>query len=195
MIRIELADELLASVVRRLDSSCDRIAIAGSVRRRVPEVGDVEVCVIPSVARLPEFRAAVNTWPKVRGDADGKYTRRKLGVAELDLWIFAPATWACLYVIRTGSKEFSQALVTFAPLVGCKFSEGRLLSRGVPVPLSEESDVFDTLGLPNLDPRDRTGRDAFLDMLTRKQRREFLELSGSTTPPASGTGPVQGSLF
>jgi DNA polymerase/3'-5' exonuclease PolX len=65
-------------------------------------------------------------------------------------------------LIRTGSAEFSKAIVTLAPRRGFRFIDGRLFPAiGLPATLAcvvlEEGDVFAALGVPWVDPKDRTG--------------------------------------
>src|SRR5262245_52210103 len=76
------------NVYRILAPSCDRITIAGSIRRQRPTIGDVEILCIPrqvpaglfgdEMTTDPDFLAAVNQWPKVKGEPTGKYTQRLL---------------------------------------------------------------------------------------------------------------------
>ena len=89
---------LAEAALSALTPSCERISIAGSIRRRKPEVGDIEIVCIPKhiPAGLsgdelevdPDFCAVVNQWPKVKGEPAGKYTQRRLpdGI-NLDLFI------------------------------------------------------------------------------------------------------------
>jgi DNA polymerase/3'-5' exonuclease PolX len=67
---------------------CQRIAIAGSVRRQRPQVKDIEICAIllqePSdlfgetLVAHHGFCAVVNQWRAIKGQPTGKYTQRRL---------------------------------------------------------------------------------------------------------------------
>ena len=46
------AEEVANEVVKLLEPGCERIAIAGSIRRRKSEVGDIEILVIPKYGGL-----------------------------------------------------------------------------------------------------------------------------------------------
>lgn len=48
-IPLARAEVLAEEVVDLLDASCERIEIAGSIRRRRPDVGDIELVVVPRV--------------------------------------------------------------------------------------------------------------------------------------------------
>jgi DNA polymerase/3'-5' exonuclease PolX len=55
-VRIELwqAEAMARDVVELLTPACERIAVAGSIRRRKAEVGDIEVVVTPKMVDEPE---------------------------------------------------------------------------------------------------------------------------------------------
>lgn len=93
-----------------------------------------------------------------RPKPDGKYWRGLLpSGAKLDLFLTTPEGWGIILLIRTGSAEFSQAVVTHAKRIGRPVENGRLTIGGVPVQTREESDVFETLGLRYVEPRNRNG--------------------------------------
>lgn len=161
---MKLADAQHAArdVVRQLGPWCERIEVAGSVRREREEVGDLEIVCVPRSRDMMEFYRVVKGWRKVKGEPSGRYTRRALGLVEgetlcLDLFICNPATWGCNLLIRTGSVSFSQAVVAHAHTKGLQFREAQLwkcLPDGLfeLVPTPEEGDVFRVLGLVEIEP-------------------------------------------
>lgn len=168
-----LADQV-ADILRPL---CNRLLIAGSIRREADRVGDIEIVCIPNVNRYREFQAQVKKWTKVKGEPDGKYTQRVIpgipdpyGVVRLDertgpemvldLFICSTLTWACNAMIRTGPADFSQAMMTRAPRRGMKFNEGRLYRGALVLPVVAEEEVFTALGLPWIDPPRRGNRES-----------------------------------
>jgi len=86
---LQLATHAADQVAEQLRPFCKRLEIAGSVRRKAPEVRDLEIVCIPDTRHYLAFQTLVNNWPKVRGQPDGRYTRRKLvrHNIELDLFI------------------------------------------------------------------------------------------------------------
>lgn len=75
---------------------------------------------------------------------------------KVELYLTDPERFGATLLIRTGSGEFSQAVVTHARRVGMRFETGELIGRdGKPVAVPEESDVFRALGLAPVDPMDR----------------------------------------
>ena len=152
------AQEAARAVVAQLEPFCRRIEVAGSVRRQAPEVRDLEIVCIPEVAKYLEFQRLVDSWPKVRGQSTGRYTRRKLlrHNLELDLFICSAQTWACNLTIRTGCAEFSQALAVRAKTCGLRFEGAQLWSGSRSTGVREEQEVFDLFGLPWIPPTQRT---------------------------------------
>lgn len=129
------AERLAAELVELLSPACERIAVAGSIRRRRPDIGDVEICCIPK--RTPsldlfggETGQCVNLLVSLTDDllaagvlqqrldvngrpAWGEWMRRAtykgFGV---DLFSGLVEQWGVLLAIRTGNADFSHLLVT-----------------------------------------------------------------------------------
>ena len=155
---------LAEETFNRLQPHCERILIAGSIRRMKPEVKDIEILAIPKHVPAglfgdetevdPDFCAAVNQWPKITGEPTGKLTRRTLpGGMTLDLFIATPENWGWSLCLYTGSKEFNQHVLLRAMHQRGYTSDGRTLrSLGKVLPTPEETDVFRLLGVPWVEP-------------------------------------------
>jgi len=100
---------------------------------------------------------------------EGKYWRGLIdpltfGVSaepiQLDLFLARPANWGMIFVIRTGSADFSAALMTHAKRRHMPCVEGMLTRGGRPVETPEEADVFRLRGISWVEPRDRSGWEA-----------------------------------
>lgn len=118
----------IAQAVRyTLAPACERIAVAGSIRRMSPTVGDVELMVIPKreealfgqpdgeskldkVLRelIEQGRLELNG---ANGDKYKRYIMTKPGI-QLDLWITSPECWGVNFAIRTGNADFARDIVT-----------------------------------------------------------------------------------
>lgn len=146
---------------------CERVEVAGSVRRERPEVGDIEIVCIPRKVAGglfgdmedvdPMFVSAVERFEGLKGGPKGKYTRRVLSEGvEVDLFICTEDNWGLNFAIRTGSRDFvAGELAARWSRMGYR-SEGAILRRdGASFPLREEADVFDFLGMEWVEPRDR----------------------------------------
>jgi DNA polymerase/3'-5' exonuclease PolX len=145
----------------------ERIEIAGSVRRRKPQVKDIELVVIPrrvvsdlfgdETAVAQDFCTVVNRWAKIKGEPTGRYTQRLLpdGI-NLDLFIVDADTWGLTLAIRTGSADYSaHVLGARWAALGYTSHESVLYRYGRPTYIREEADLFTLLGLPWADPYDR----------------------------------------
>jgi DNA polymerase/3'-5' exonuclease PolX len=127
-----LADELLGL----LRPACIRLEVAGSIRRRKADCGDVELCAIPKLAYSDDLfglRDDVHPFNEldalcaelresgVLGERLDKNARRAWGSAmkratfkgfALDLFACTAEQWGVTMAIRTGGALFSHALVT-----------------------------------------------------------------------------------
>lgn len=141
---------------------CDRIEIAGSIRRKRPNVKDIEIVAIPRPYDTGLFESGIatiiNRWPAVKGKLPCKYTQRLLpeGIA-LDIFFAEPGNWGYILAIRTGSADYSHFLATRWSQRGYQGRNGILYmaDQQTPVHLYEEQDVFDLVGLPYCQPEKR----------------------------------------
>jgi DNA polymerase/3'-5' exonuclease PolX len=160
-----------------LGSACERIEIAGSIRRRRAVVGDIELVAIPRKRwRQALFGEAEEkeTWlDMLLRESPAEYQliqdgpRKKLFLYRgfpVDLFLTDEAQWGVVYTLRTGSVDFSKWLVTSRLQGGARrvdrFVRGcRVWAMGEAEPLStpEEPHVFHALGVPwvPLEMRDR----------------------------------------
>lgn len=155
------AYKIATRIKAELAPHCERIEIAGSIRRNKPEVKDIEIVAIPKPYEIGLFESGiasvVNNWQKVKGELPCKYTQRILpdGI-KLDLFFATPENWGLIYAIRTGSAEYShQVLATGWVKKGYKSIDGQLISNGYPVIVREEEDLFRLIGLPFIEPEKR----------------------------------------
>ena len=149
--------EIADRVVKLLAPCSDRIEIAGSIRRKKDDCGDIEVVYIPSKSGQWLAYDIIGMWRKIKGDAWGKYTQRMLpeGV-KLDLFRAVPENWGHILAIRTGSADFSKALAARWVKKGYHSDGGMLRnSKGTIIPIPEEQVLFDLLALDWVDPERR----------------------------------------
>lgn len=158
----------------KLAPTCQRIEVAGSVRREKPECGDLEIVAIPNGQALNQLLA---TWmeqqrithiaPKRRwGDKQKSFTfTTNLGsVVQVDIFICTPRTWGVNFMIRTGSADFSRRMVTprgdwrngIMP-TQYRVEDARVWLGGTALDTPEEEDVFRLWGIDYIPPRLRVG--------------------------------------
>lgn len=157
------------AVLRDLAPYCTRIEIAGSLRRGLPTVGDIEIVAIPKTELEPidlwrsvpvpcrAYCALVDRWPRIKGFPTGRYTQRLLpsGI-KLDLFHADRDNWGFIYAIRTGSARWCQRVLAPAWVrAGYRGRSGQLNAVEGPVTVREERDLFKLINLPWIEPADR----------------------------------------
>lgn len=164
------AFHLAREVISRIAYLCERIEIAGSIRRGILTVGDIEIVAIPCPVRnllgelsypSDQIRAVLSEHYIINkgGDLMQQYD---LGPCHLDLFLTTPEKWGVIFTIRTGPAEFSQKLVTTRQKGGLlpsylQVRDGRLWLRasGEVLETAEERDLFRTLGIEWIEPEER----------------------------------------
>lgn len=157
----------------------EKLAIAGSVRRQVAEVGNIEVVAVPKFKAISRpgtlFPTTVNLAHQLteslcdaprsefsRGPKCGAkwrqliYTRGEDQI-KIDLFLVDACGWGPQLAIRTGPADFSRLLVSRAMREGFQMTGGRIIetTSGETVPLEIEAEFFQFLGLPHWQPRER----------------------------------------
>jgi DNA polymerase (family 10) len=174
---LAVAEELQAM----LAPACQRIAIAGSLRRLKPEVGDIELLFIPRLSERPDGlfdNRIVDVCGEVvddlqrkgvicrRPNVNGAFTlgeRNKLAIhvpsgIPVDLFGTSEANWWVSLVVRTGSKETNLALTMGANKQGASlkaYGSGVEWSDGTITPATSEQHVFEMCGVPYKEPSQR----------------------------------------
>ena len=149
----EQALQIAERVKQELKPYCERIAIAGSIRRKKPEVKDIEIVAIPN-DRF-EIGLIINKWKKIKGNVDGKYMQRELpeGI-KLDLFFANEKNWGYIFAIRTGSAEYSHKVLATGWLkAGYKGVDGMLTKNKQEIEVREEEDLFKLIGVEYVEPR------------------------------------------
>ncbi len=151
---------------------CERVLIAGSIRRQKAEIGDIELVLIPQMTpMLDMFGQETGTRESLLDYAledmqviiikgGDKYKQIVWQGMQADLFICTPETWGCVATIRTGSADFTHWLVTKKRQGGAcpehlSFKDGRLWNGSEALDTSEEQQVFEALGIDWIEPAAR----------------------------------------
>jgi len=159
--------------MRKLQPFCDRIAIAGSIRREKPEVKDIELVCIPkiietptlfgaTVGRHPEFVSALSPNDEFmieKGDPrEGKYFKLWLIGPSISIDIFTTVAenWGHILAIRTGSADYSHHVLANGWVrAGYHSEHGHLMLGEKRVIIREEDQLFNIIGVPYTEPKNR----------------------------------------
>lgn len=161
-------------LMNRLDRACDRLLIAGSIRRQKPEIGDIELVVLPRMEPVTDLfgenvpglaRSALDDALAQLGELHytrngERYKQFEYEGRSIDLFIATPETWGCVATIRTGSADFSKWLVTARKYGGAcpshlHFKDGRIWNGASALETPGEHDVFAALGIEWIEPAER----------------------------------------
>lgn len=168
---LDQARQIADDFVSAIRPFCERVEIAGSIRRGEAEVGDVEIVVAPLTRTVqglfgPMQENALLSFPwhawgrMERGGDRYKRILRTDGVA-IDVFIvLPPAQFGVIHLIRTGPREFGQWLVTPRRRGGglpsyLKVREGAIWHGQEIVPTPTEEDVFRALDMDYIPPSER----------------------------------------
>ena len=167
------AKQIAEKYVEILKSYCERIEIAGSIRREKPEVRDIEIVCIPKIEKgndfwgdgygtcyntLEEFLAIPKfCWVFLKNGPKYKQILLPEGI-KLDLFVANRDNWGNIFLIRTGNMEFSKWIMgTRARQVGLLQKDGYLWREEERLSCPEEENVFRLLKLDWVEPRERNG--------------------------------------
>lgn len=146
-------------LVEQLTPFCARIEIAGSLRRRKAEVGDIDLVLITQepFKFLAELMRVYGRKPEKIGPKIVTLSNYR-GI-QVDCYLTDERTWPTLLLIRTGSKEHNIALAKYARVRGLQLKangDGLLnLTTGKLLSVQTEADIFAALKLGYREPWER----------------------------------------
>jgi DNA polymerase/3'-5' exonuclease PolX len=159
MIPLEKAVEIANEVAAKLSPYCERIEIAGSIRRRKLLPEDIDIVLIPKEGwNMRAVLPSLFTGIKKSGPKLAEFMFKGVDV---DLYYATPETWGTLLLIRTGPKELNIHLCTLAQNRGWKLKasgEGLFDSGGTRIAGDDEHSIFRALGLRYEEPWERDVR-------------------------------------
>lgn len=175
------AEALAQEMVKRLQGDCERIKVAGSVRRRKAEPHDLELVVIP---RFEECQVnlfereqvslletnlyalcisgvmAFDSSVKRNGPKHKRLLHLGSGIV-VEIYSAEAGNWGLILALRTGPADFNHLLVTSVAMGGAmpltmRMQDGWLWRRGERVETGTEDEFFGALGLPTWYPEVRS---------------------------------------
>lgn len=171
-MKLDQAQKIAEELAKLLEPACERVQVAGSIRRRKPEPHDIELLVIPQfLSGIDQLDLMLKML--VMGHVLG-LRRNKRGAATygqlnklmvhlpsgigVDVFSTSAENWPNALVVRTGGKETNQAIATAALKKGWgwhAYGRGFRTADGGEFICRSERDVFQAVGLPYLEPWER----------------------------------------
>lgn len=172
-----VARQVAEDIVAVLSPACVRIEIAGSLRRRKPDVGDIEILFVPAMGTAPsreffssdvafnladaritemESRAMLEKRRNSKGSTmfgeKNKLMRHAASGISVDLFTATMDNWWNYLVCRTGPAELNARIAGEAKRIGWKwspYSSGfHTLDNRQEARMESEEDVFSFIGIP-----------------------------------------------
>lgn len=159
------------ALVDDLSDHCEKIIVAGSIRRKKAEPRDIEIVCIPKTTtepdglfdtqeiRVPEFSRIVRSHNIIKGNPEsGKYIQfeHKDRDVKVDLFTATKDNWGTILLIRTGDWHYSKYIMgTKLPRWGYHQRDGYVWRGDKIVPVSTEKALFKLFGSKYIRPEDR----------------------------------------
>jgi len=152
---LEKAKVIAATVVKALEPYCDRIEVAGSIRRQKSVVNDIDLVLIPRDRWNLDTVLMRSGKYKMSGK---KISRVEMDSITLDVYFATGETWATLLLIRTGSIENNIRLCSLAKKRGWHLAasgDGLFDETWQRIAGDSEESIYQALGLPYQMPEER----------------------------------------
>lgn len=163
---LEVGDEIAELVAAPLRPISDAVVVAGSVRRRRPEIGDVELVVLPK--DLDELLKRLASFGFTGGDRIQKgtaYTGQGKHAKPVPVEIYIahkPEEMGAMVLMYTGDYVSNISLRSIAKRAGWKLDQYAIWDAKTGKKLlqsPDERDFYDFLGVDWHDPEDRSFKD------------------------------------
>jgi len=170
-MELHKAKAIAEELKRLLESACEKIVIAGSIRRQKPEVGDIELLCVPryingvdqldrEIGALVDRRIVGFRRNKLGSKVYGPKNKLMVHLPSrigVDIFSTTDQCWAVSLVVRTGGAETNKRIATAALRRGWHW---HAYGRGFTTPDGEvichsEREVFEAVGMPYLKPWER----------------------------------------
>ena len=175
------AEKVAGELVELLRPSCERIEIAGSIRRRKISEKDIEIVYVPKIEKSKDANSLFEMLESnladeviLQAESNGILWRRPNSIGNcsfgnfnklmthlpsgmpVDLFATAEESWFNYLVCRTGPAELNKQICMEAMWRGfgwMPYGCGfRILSDGEVFPMASEKEVFDFVDIPYQEP-------------------------------------------
>lgn len=170
-MNLSFAQSCAAKLIEWLAPICERVEVAGSIRRGCPKVNDVDLVIVPRLVPLRNLlgdldgtvnetavaileRATQRNWKVLQ--AGEHIIIVEAGGVQADFYFATPDSFASVWLCRTGSKEHNVWFCQRAISRGLHWKTPSGLMRGEEmIPARTEEDLYRLVGSPYIEPRSR----------------------------------------
>lgn len=164
-MKLEEVERLASWIVRSIDNFCDpeHVMVVGSIRRKCPEVHDIDIVLIPQAWMWSTIIQKLKTnWLAEVVEAGQELARLKVPAGatsepvQVDIYRARPETWGVLLLIRTGSIGHNIKLCSRARAMNMMLSAKQgVIKDGKVVASRTEEEIFKALGMDFVEPENR----------------------------------------
>lgn len=167
-MKIKTAARIATTIRTKLDPYCEKIEIAGGIRRgNVRDMNTIDLVAISKLDMQPNifmqmqpagrdllFKHIRKAYDVTQGCKDGQRqcTFQVCENIAVRVSLATPETWGYILALRTGPPGLSKALIIKLKKAGYEPSDGKLLRDRKPVPAPIEQTVFRMAGVKYLTP-------------------------------------------
>jgi DNA polymerase/3'-5' exonuclease PolX len=155
------AERIAVQVKAAVETLCERIEVAGSIRRQKSKVHDIDFVVVTKNdaewQKINEKLKNLKAKPNCSGNNVIKaFLPCQNDLFQVDFYRAKPQTFGIHLLVRTGSADHNVWLASYAISKGMriKYSEG-LIKEGSVIAWEDEKGMFEALGLPYPLPPER----------------------------------------
>ncbi|MCW4038742.1 MAG: hypothetical protein NWF13_08425 [Candidatus Bathyarchaeota archaeon] len=146
--------EFATKILRVLTPLCERIAVAGSIRRRKAEVQDIDLVLVPKplIDVVGILQRSMKAVVIKRGS---RIVNLKIHDVSFDLNFSSEESFIPILFFRTGSEAHNEKLARKAKRLGLKFSVYGVFKDGKRIDDNTEEGIFSVLGEDYITPEVR----------------------------------------
>jgi DNA polymerase (family 10) len=164
-MKLEDATYLANSLLDSIKHLCDpeHIMVVGSIRRKCPEINDIDIVLIPQDWLWNTIIQKLKTqWKAQVVEAGQELARLKVSTGatsepvQVDFYRARPETWGVLLLIRTGSTQHNIKLCSLAKQKGMMLSaKAGVNKNGRIIASRTEEEIFKALEMDFVEPEKR----------------------------------------
>jgi len=167
-MKIKTATRLAATIRTKLAQYCDKIEIAGGIRRgNVRDMDTIDIVAISKLEMQPDifmqmqpagrdllFKHIRKSYDVIYGGKDGQkqVTFKVCETIAVQVSLATPETWGYILALKTGPPGLSKALVIKLKKAGYEPAGGMLLRDRKMVPVPAEQNLFAMAGVRYVGP-------------------------------------------